>query len=115
MIDNKEAKVQSKILSFDKGRLVTLKEADIKAFIIPASSPNSTFHEMSNFTIYFDHKNELISTTEFLVSESDEGTFKFQCYINGKNEITMVTEDKFFTEEEYQQNIIKLRVNWDGF
>lgn len=115
LIDNKKAKVQSKILNFDRGRLVNLKEAEIKAFIIPASSPGSTYHEMSNFTIYFDSKNELISTSEFLVSESDEGMFKFQYYINGKNELTMVTEDKFFTEKEYQQNLFKLRVNWDGF
>lgn len=114
-IENKKVKVKSEVLNFDKGRLLDFKTDDIKAFTVPVSNFDSTYHEISNFTIYFGKNNELIGTTEFLASESDRETFKFEYFVDGKKEMTMVTEDEFFTEEEYQDNLIRPMVDWDGF
>ncbi|SHH84882.1 hypothetical protein [Virgibacillus chiguensis] len=115
LINNNEVNLNAENINYDNSRLVKFKNTQQKALVLQVSSNDSTYHEMSNFAIYFDSNNNVLATTEFLVSESKTGTFKFDYYINDNKEFTQVSKEKFFTEKEYENSKITPAVDWDGF
>jgi hypothetical protein len=109
---------ENKNLDYENSRLVNIDNGVAKAFTIPIRSDEVRHHEMSNFTIFFDEQNNVFSTTELLLTETKQGTFKINFFVDGKNEVSEITEYEFLTSEEYlegQKGNILPMVDWDGF
>ncbi|MCM3708763.1 hypothetical protein M3205_24280 [Cytobacillus firmus] len=119
IIENEEVVINSSDsdLDYQEAKVVKYTDNDLYSVTIPVKS--SDHYEISNVAIHFDTNGKVETYSELLIQKSDIGTFQTILYINGEEEFNEVTNEAFYTYDEYKESlkdgITPLGLNFGGF
>ncbi|WP_273837307.1 hypothetical protein [Guptibacillus sedimenti] len=114
----KNLDIKSTELDYKQTKVYSYKDNDYTTVSIPVVSSNH-YGNVSNVNIHFSDLKTVDSYSELLVQKSEVGTFQTVFYTNGVEEYNDISDEPFYTAEEYkekQSNVITpLGLDFDGF
>jgi hypothetical protein len=92
-------------IDYSNSKLYQVEKTNSLVYSVPLKENSQRYHEVSNITIFYDEEYNVTDFTELHIKESVQDTFQVTYYLNANEIANEITNDKFTTAAEHQDNL----------